>query len=179
MVAEATDVIDLAASRAKRTPAPIPEDDEFSSDFLASDELETIGNELIERYPELVHLQNARIGYCWKKEGGDSNGKSTLGKCTKPSGLLLFFAELDFVIWCGADHCRDWSFTQHQLEALLYHELSHAGVKLDKDGQLKYVLIPHDVEMFTGELERYGLWMDDLTRAKLAFDQVSLPGFGS
>lgn len=175
MVAE---MIDLTARR-RQLLADIPEDEDFDSDFMASDEMEEIGVELIDRYPELVRLRDARIGYCWKQNGGETNGKVTLGKCTKPSGLLRYYAHLDFVVWCAADHCREWSFTNHQLEALIYHELCHAGVEIDKHGQVKYVIRPHEVEMFTGELDRYGLWMDDLTRAKHAFDQVTLPGFGS
>ncbi len=171
-------LIDLTEERRRAFAADIPEDDDFDSDFLASDALQEIGDELIERYPELEHLRGVRIGYCWKRAGGETNGKATLGKCTKPSGLLLFYAHLDFVIWCAADHCRDWSFTNRQLEALLYHELSHAGIDIDKQGLPKYVVRPHDVEMFTGELDRYGLWRDDLVRAKHSFDQVTLPGFG-
>jgi len=179
MVAEATmEPVDLAQERWWKLPAAIPEEDDFDSDFMASDELDEIGMKLIERYPELEHLTGVRIGYCWKKSGGETNGKATLGKCTKPSGLLLFYAHLDFVIWCAADHCAEWSFTNRQLEALLYHELSHAGIEVDKQGMLKYVVRPHDVEAFTGEVDRYGLWRDDLTRAKLSFDQAALPGFG-
>ena len=180
MVAEAAVIpFEDVRERRRTLPARIPSESEFTSEFLASAHLDDLAQELIEQYDELEHLQEVRIRVCWKQKGGAKAGKSVLGKCSKPSGLLLFFSELDFVIWLAADHCRDWNFTNHQLEALVYHELCHAGVEFDDDDQPKYGLLPHDVEMFTSELDRYGLWMDDLKRAKHAFDQVTLPGFGS
>lgn len=179
MVAEATRVvIDLSLAR-RAIPARIPDDAEFESEFLADEVLDELARDLIERYDELAHLADIRLRCCWKKTGGAKTGKAVLGKCSKPSGLLLFFSELDFVIWLAADHLRDWSFTKHQMEALLYHELCHAGVEMDKDGEPKYALLPHDLEMFTSELDRYGIWFEDLKQAKLAFDQVTLPGFGT
>lgn len=179
MVAEAmAEPVDLMRERRRKVPARIPDEGEFDGDFLSSVPLNDLAEELISQYGELAHLADLRLRVYWEKQGGAKAGKAVLGKCTKPSGLLLYFSDLDFVIWLAADHCRDWNFTDHQLEALLYHELCHAGMELDKDEQPKYVILPHEVEMFTSEVERYGLWMDDLTRAKYAFDQVALPGFG-
>ncbi len=180
MVAEATVIpFEDVRERRRNLPARIPSDAEFESEFLPDSRLDDLAQELIGQYHELEHLAEVRIRVCWKQKGGAKAGKSVLGKCTKPSGLLLFFSDLDFVIWLAADHCRAWEFTNHQLEALVYHELCHAGVEFDDNDQPKYGVLPHDLEMFTGELDRYGTWMDDLKRAKLVFDQVAMPGFGS
>lgn len=70
-------------------------------------------------------------------------------------------------------------FRSEQIEALVYHELSHAGEQKDKNGNPKPVIVAHDVETFGMEIGRYGLWHEDLRRIKPVFDQAELPGFGS
>lgn len=160
--------------------AEIPGNDQFEEhgvDFLEAPELGELAGDLIERYEELDHLTTTSIGYAWKAKGGESSGKAVFGKCVKASGLVKHFSEHQFVIWLAADNCREWGFTQRQVEALLFHELCHAGEKESKDGEIKATLIGHDVEAFAAEIERYGLWQDDLVRIKPVFDQCALPGF--
>lgn len=161
----------------------VPADKEFevqATDFLLAADVEILAGDLIERYPELRKLQEASIGYCWKRKGGESGGSSVFGKCTKPSGLLAFYTERHFIIWLAADHCREWEFGDRELEALLYHELCHAELTEDEEtGEKKAKTIAHEVEMFVSELDRYGLWHNSLKRAKYGFDQVTLSGFGS
>jgi len=164
------------------TPALIPVDRLFEDngvDFLSAPEIEEVATHLIDRYDEFEHLLNTPIAYVWKRKGGESGGKTVFGKCVKASGLVKFFGEHVFVIWIAADNCREYGFSVGKLEALVYHELCHAGQE-EKDGEIKAVLIPHDVEAFGSEIERYGLWTDDLVRIKPAFDSVqsTLPGFG-
>lgn len=169
--------------RSITTTIRIPGDEEFEvdgSDFLLANDVEDLASVLIGRYPELAKLEEASIGYCWKRKGGESGGSSVFGKCTKPSGLLAFYTERHFIIWLAADHCRAWEFGDREIEALLYHELCHAELIEDEDtGQVKAKTLAHEVEMFVSELDRYGLWHDSLKRAKYGFDQVTLPGFES
>lgn len=161
----------------------VPGDKEFESqatEFLLAADVEQLAGDLIELCPELRKLEEASIGYCWKRKGGESGGSSVFGKCTKPSGLLAFYTERHFIIWLAADHCREWEFGDRELEALIYHELCHAELTEDEDtGQMKAKTLAHEVEMFVSELELYGLWHDSLKRAKYGFDQVELPGFGT
>lgn len=153
--------------------------DEHGSDFLPAPDVQNLAFELIERWPEFEHLQSADLGFAWKQKGGESAGKPVFGKCSKPSGLLKFFSQRTFVIWLAADNCREWGFGPEQIEALVYHELSHAGEQEDKNGNPKPVIVAHDVETFGMEIGRYGLWHEDLRRIKPVFDQAELPGFGS
>lgn len=164
-------------------PARIPMDMQFEqagADFLAAPEVERIADQLVGDYSELGHLTEYRLAYAWKRTGGESAGKPVFGKCVKSSGLVRFFGKNQFVIWLAADHCREYGFTERQLEALIYHELCHAGEVEDKNGDMKAALNPHDVEAFASEIERYGLWTTDLQRVKPYFDdaQLDLPGFG-
>lgn len=48
-------------------------------------------------------------------------------------------------------------------EALVDHELSHFLVEVE-DGEAKLHIVGHDVEEFTGVVERHGLWSADLPR---------------
>lgn len=150
-------------------------------DFIDAPDIEAIATSLIGAYAEFEHLVDTNIGYAWKRKGGESVGKAVFGKCVKTSGLVRHFSEQTFVVWLAADHCREWAFTNRQLEALIYHELSHAGEETDKNGDTKAVLVAHDVEAFGREIERYGLWTEDLKQIKPFFDaaQLNLPGFGS
>lgn len=125
-------------------------------------------------------LRDLEISYLWKREGGKAGGKPTLGACVKTSGLALYFGRADFVIWLAADHCQAAGLSAWQYEALVYHQLAHAGV--DKKG--KPTLYPHDFEGFRAELDQYGAWSQDLElmarytqpalfEARLAGDQIT------
>ena len=161
-----------------RVRVPInAEFEEHGTDFLPAPDVQNLAFELIERYPEFEHLQTADLGFAWKQKGGESNGKPTFGKCQKPSGLLKFFSKRTFVVWLAADNCREYGLGPEQIEALVYHELSHAGEEEDKQGNPKPVIVAHDIETFGLEVGRYGLWTDDLRRIKPVFDQAELPGF--
>ena len=179
-------VADLASVRnvLRLSPMSIPPDmlfEEEGMDFLPASGVKEIAQRLIANYPEFDHLEETEIAYAWKRKGGESGGKVTFGKCVKSSGLVKFFGKNTFVIWLAADNCREYGFTAGKLEALIYHELCHAGEEEAKNGDVKAVVTPHDVEAFASEIERYGLWTDDLVRIKPAFDSVqsTLPGFGN
>jgi hypothetical protein len=145
-----------------------------SSDFMAADELQAIGAGLIDRHDNFSHLVNAEITYLWKKKGGQSGSRATLGKCQKPSGLLLHFAACDFVVWVAADHALALELTAEQLQALLFHELCHAQRETDEQGFSQFVVVKHDVEAFTLEIKRYGLWKEDLREMGAAVRQLRL-----
>lgn len=153
----------------------VPQDAEFGdTDYLPAPGLERIGDSHIHHMAEFAHLHDAAIVFLWKRKGGGGRGRETLGKCQKPSGLLLHFAECTFVIWCAADHVRMHELTLRQVEALVYHELCHATVKEDPHGERTWVTAPHDVEAFTPEIRRYGLWKEDLQHMGAAVLQLEL-----
>jgi len=138
------------------------------AEFIFAPGLEDVARAVIEKYDELAHLKALRIAMLWKRTAPMHGGKATLGKCVKPGGLAKFFSQVHFAIWVAADTAE--TLTVQQVEALVYHELLHAGV----DDKLQPVLWSHDVEMFTREVERYGLWKQDLQSAGDAFRQLAL-----
>lgn len=143
------------------------------TEFLPAADLERLMGYIADRWTEMAFLHGLSVVCLWRGAGGKAGGAATLGKCQKPSGLLKHFAEADAVVWLAADHCRGMLLSQQQIEALLYHELSH--IWIDEDGKLS--IRAHDFSGFTGEITRYGLWLDDLRRMDKAIKQINLPGF--
>lgn len=116
------------------------------------------------------HLDEARFALAWRKAlKPDPDGKLVLGKCRKCSDLDRELAEYDFVIILNREAWLE-DFDPQQREALLYHELCHAGVTRGKDGEIKrdekgrivFRLRKHDIEEFSAVVERYGLYKADL-----------------
>jgi len=133
--------------------------------YIEAPDLEEIATGLIESWPELGFIETARIRYLWKDKGTST----AMGKCTKAGGFWPALAEVDFVIWLGAEDVRAGYFTRHQVEALLYHELCH--ITTDEEGE-NFATRPHDAEVFYMELRRYGAW----ERALSPFGQMALEG---
>ena len=125
-------------------------------DFRHAPDIRDIARLLIKQRESLKHLKRVDIAYFWKREGGRSGGKATLGRCQKPAGLLKHYAEVSYIIWLAADWCRGFQLTNYQVEALIYHELLHTEKKEDK-----LSLRPHDFEGFASELYHYGPWNAD------------------
>lgn len=172
----ATRIITDALSTTPRPPEATSFVDESGQgvDYLAARELEILAADLISRHPEHIgHLAAVEIAFLWRAEGGKTAGKLTLGKCTKSSGLVKHFTDTAFVIWLAADHVRALLLGDTQIDALLFHELLHAGYDAEAD---KPAVIPHDLEAFTAEVEAYGLWRSELREMDAAMKQLRLPG---
>lgn len=145
------------------------------ADYLPAPQLAALAQELIDRHPSLHHIEGFKVVYLWKRKGGEKNGKATLGTCQKLSGLAKFLSggaqvdeTADFVISLSADHLALMS--EESITPALHHEMLHVGH--DDDG--KPVLWAHDVEMFTDEVNIYGLWKSDLKEAADALKQARL-----
>jgi hypothetical protein len=152
----------------------IPADAEFEDDeeFKADRALAALAVELIERHPgKFGFLRNVEVKFLWKRNGGRSQGKARLGYCAKTSGLARHYAGADFVIWLAADTARDCGLGPRELEALLFHEMSHIDYDDEAD---KPTVRCHDFEGFIDELAEYGEWLPDLRRARHAFAQLPL-----
>lgn len=161
-----------------------PSDYDFARvdrDFLPAPDLEALADFLIAEKPSLATLEDFTIAYHWKRQGGKSKGKVRLGSCQLTPPLVRAYRPSDWTIVLSADHVRELKLTPHQIEALLFHELSHCAVKEvdNADGGTDYLpaLAPHDLEMFAAEVLEYGLWTTDLQRVAPVF-QPHLPGFG-
>ncbi len=139
-----------------------PADDEFfGSDFMPAEALGSLAADLTCRHEEFGFLREYALQVLWKRTGGRKGGRGVLGKCTAPTGLMRFYSSRDWVIWLAADHVRTLQFNAHQTEALLYHEMRHCSLGDDLDNP-KPTTVSHDIEAFNQEIERYGLWAEDL-----------------
>lgn len=152
----------------------VPGDSQFyiekdEVEFIKDDRLTELGNALIAERGCFHDLQSRKIVFLWKRQGGKTKGKVTLGKCQKPSGILAYFAASDFIIWVAADHARENQLTNWQMEALVFHELKHCDVDYDDKGELKLAINPHDLEAFVDEVRIYGAWKSDIERMAGAF----------
>jgi len=168
--------VETAAPTKSRRQLRAPDLIDFgSSEYMAAPELEAVGIALIGRETSLAHLHGAEITFLWKAKGGHAKGHRTLGKAQKPSGLLYHFAACDFVIWLAADHLADLQFTARQIEAVVFHELSHCDYEEDEDsGTGKFTIVGHDVEVFYAEILKYGAYKEDLHQLAGVFRQLSL-----
>lgn len=114
-------------------------------------------------------LTNATIALAWALAWkADVDGRCTIGKCRKASDLDRELVKIDFVILLSAEFWR--AAKEPQRIALLDHELHHATVRLDRDGEpvrdergrVCYRMRKHDIEEFSGVVQRYGLYKRDL-----------------
>jgi hypothetical protein len=152
----------------------IPSDAEFEDDqeFKADHALAALASELEARHPgKFGFLRNVEVAYLWKRNGGRAQGKARVGQCSKTSGLAKHYSGAEFVVWLAADATRDLNFGPRELEAALFHEMSHIDYDDEAD---RPVVRGHDVEMFVEELTEYGTWRADLRRARHAFEQLPL-----
>lgn len=136
------------------------------------------------RHPVHQHLADneVRIGYLMRCKPKDKGNKRELGSVHavktmfqggfKDLGLMLleqllgdlpeFLIVLDLKFWNQA--------TDEQRDALTWHELAHiqqrvdeyGAPRFDRDGLPVFGIVEHDVSAFRSEVERFGLWSDDL-----------------
>ena len=127
----------------------------------------------LERLIEAHHeeLRDARIALAWCTSWkADVDGHVTLGRCKKASDLDRELAAFDFVILLQRDFWMNAAVTDTQREALLDHELCHATVSYDDDGEPKvdergrtvFRIRKHDIEEFQCIVDRHGTWKHDL-----------------
>jgi hypothetical protein len=152
----------------------IPSDETFEEEareYIVAEDLEELAGVLIpSKFPNLF-AGRARIKFCWKRTGGNDAGRNVLGRCQKIGGVTKIYSKDHFLIWLAADNCRAMKATRLQIEALLFHELCHAGVD---EGQA--FTVGHDYEGFCRELKEYGAWKIDLADMTRAAQQLVLPG---
>lgn len=107
----------------------------------------------------------------WRKAlKPDKDGHLVLGKCVKVSDLQKELAAWDFVIVLNREIWCDVLFTREKKLALIDHELCHAALAEDKDGDPRYDergrrvfrVRKHDIEEFHAVVSRHGTYKRDL-----------------
>jgi len=106
-------------------------------------------------------LKDCKIGFVFRSEAATSGGKTVLATTSKITAKFKPYLteELDILIVIAEDTWSNLSLEQRR--AVIDHELYH--ITGSNDGWTTRL---HDIEEFEGILERYGLWKNDLFRAK-------------
>lgn len=130
-------------------------------------EVRDVATRLIEAHHP--HLKQLKVAYIMKPEGTVSNGKVTAGMCIRCDDRAFLLHGTDFIMEIAKNI---WDDAQPKFqEAIVDHELSHMGVKVDehgvpardpKTGRIRTYVKHHDMEEFEGVVERYGAYRKDL-----------------
>ena len=138
---------------------------------------------LVDAMPEFADLKagEAVIMVLMRRLYVAKGGKGVLGSMALPvwqgrMGPLAVWllaksaggAVPDFIMTLDATW---WSLaSNHQREALVFHELLHAMHATDREGELRFTeeglpiwaIRPHDIEEFNAVVRRYGAWETDV-----------------
>lgn len=130
-----------------------------------------------------AHLAEAQIGMAWRMGWrSDTDGHLRLGQCKKRGDLDRELDGFDFIVLLNSEAWPTLNDTQKR--ALIDHELCHAQIVCDADGQPKYNdrdrlvcrIRKHDVEEFRCIVDRHGVWTQDLEAiAKAAINDAARP----
>ena len=106
-------------------------------------------------------LRNAEIKCLFYDKPKKRAGKIILGTAEAVSAKFNYLTGIDFIISIFKDA---WDImVEEQRKALLDHEMMHMFVGEDKDGNVIYKIVPHDIEDFADILNRYGVdWADNI-----------------
>ena len=118
-----------------------------------------IGRRMIESEPifEPIRDSGVRIAYLSSYEEKRKNGREILGECVLVKEQYKWCVPYDFMIIIYEPNCFDLNRKQKRI--LIMHELMHVGVDPDGD-DIKFKIVPHDVEEFWTIINRYGLTWD-------------------
>lgn len=138
------------------------------------------------RSKEHAHLADAKIGMAWRLGWrSDTDGHLRLGQLKKRSDLDRELDGFDFIILLNKEA---WpTLNDKQKRALVDHELCHAQLAYDSDGEPKKDdrgrlvcrIRKHDVEEFRCIVDRHGIWTQDLAAiAKAGINDAKRPLLG-
>jgi Putative phage metallopeptidase len=122
--------------------------------ILPCHEAESMARELIGKYHG--HLANATILFLTTNQTRKRRGKMVEATSKKVDPLLQHFCKADFMVILDETH---WMYLdEDRKRALVDRQLCYCGV--NEKG--RWVIWPTDVECFIGEVQRHGLWREDV-----------------
>jgi hypothetical protein len=126
---------------------------------------------LLQAHHGEISGEGVRIALAWATSWHpDVDGRLTLGKCKRATDLDRELAPYDFVILLNRDFWQDARVSEVQRDALLDHELCHAGIAYDANGEPKvdtrrrtvFRTVKHSIEEFIDVVDRHGCYKADL-----------------
>lgn len=136
---------------------------------------------LLDTHHDELSKASARVAIAWAKNWkADADGRVTLGKCKRASDLDRELAPYDFVILLNRFFWVDQRVTDVQRDALMDHELCHAAVAYEQNGEPKrdergrsvFRMRRHDLEEFADIAARYGCWKGDIESFAQALERA-------
>ena len=82
------------------------------------------------------------------------------GKMEKTSGVWKYLSDFNYVLLLHKDTWVELS--EHQKNALVFHELMHIRSKEDKDKNVHWGVKKHDIELFICVVKKFGSWSPQL-----------------
>lgn len=137
-----------------------------------------IMEELIDKHH--AHLTDVKIAIAWRFGwGANADGLMTMGRTKKCGDLDRELAAYDFVILLNHEAWNRGGLNTAHQTALIDHELCHAEVtmdtngepKRDEEGRLVCRIRRHDIEEFRDVVARHGCYtsdLDDFVRKSIA-----------
>lgn len=132
--------------------------------YFPAPEVETIAKEIIQKHrPYLGHV---KITYMFRPEGSVTDDKVIAGMCVRVDDRNRSVHDYDFIIEIAKD-VWDEAPTEEFKTALVDHELGHAGIRMDEEGDVRYdektnrpktYIKKHDIEEFEDVLDRHGAY---------------------
>lgn len=146
---------------------------------------------IVDEHHQELSASNVRVALAWATSWkSDVDGRLMLGQCKKASDLDRELAPYDFVILLNRDFWQNPRVSDLSRKALLDHELMHAAIAYDENGEVKvdergrtvYRVRKHDLEEFSEIAARYGCWKRDIEAfaqalARAAGQPVSWVGY--
>jgi hypothetical protein len=127
---------------------------------------EKIAKELIRKYHS--ELASARIKYICRNKATKKGGRPVPGNVYKMSNKFEFLVGCDFVLEIALEVWND--LDPHQRTALIDHLLTRCiGVENPENGEMKWKVVPPEVQEFTEVVERHGQWHAGLIEMRRAF----------
>jgi hypothetical protein len=137
-------------------------------DFIRSEAIAEVGGTVLRRHGgvggplfelwQAVREDEIRIIWLRNDKPWDPDkeeaGHDVAGKCIKAPGVWHDVTGFDYAIWIRGQLWDEWD--ERTREAAILHELLHAEVARDKDGQAKARVRKHDVEDFVAVARHYG-----------------------
>lgn len=121
--------------------------------YEISGDLETLGKEVINAFPEFKSIRSLNIKYLLSDKSKKNGNKVVYADCTKVNDKNKAVSGVDFIITFYADSS---GIGKDRMKILMRHELMHVGY----DGE-KCFIVPHDCEDFKAIIRDYGVdWID-------------------
>lgn len=128
----------------------------MSDNRMLNEQYAAWGSELIAQEDALIDIRNshATIVYLSSDYAKTDKGRTVYGQCERVADKYKWGIPADFTITIFDPNVEGKS--DEALRRIIFHELLHVGIDIDKDGDEKYSIRPHDFEDFKLLIDRWG-----------------------